>query len=282
MMERWLLMSNCQTFGLVNAMRMMCPAIEVIGIDTGEYRSRTAEIDASLGEYDRVVVNHEVVTTANADHSRARKISDLPALSFAAYHPDLTYIFHGGTPVSGPNNHYHSMLGFAAYMKGLSVNDAERAFNGAMYERCGYFERWAPERDALLETFAGAGMDLSAYFLGWGREAAFMYSTNHPAIRVVYDLARAFLEKEGYATRHSGILPHDNLVQGPCFPVYPEIAENLGASGSYLFKRISDYRQLDLKEFLEGSFATFDGYDWGTLEVESSMMELFTQISGQF
>ncbi len=277
-MERWLLISNCQTFGLVNSLRLMCPDIEVEGIDVADYRRRTAEIDEMMGACDRVVLNHEVQTTANADHRRAIRVSMLPAFAFGAYHPDLTYVLSDGQPVEGPNNHYHSAIAFAAYCLGLSVDETERLFTGETFARFGFYDHWQHERDSVVSTYASHGMDVAVAIRQWGRVDPFMWSTNHPKIRVLYDLARIFLLKEGYQVRDSGLLPHDNLVLGPCFPVYPAIGEQVGVSGNYYFKRLGDYRQLDLREFLIDSFRAYDRHEREELSVMASSQALHERL----
>jgi hypothetical protein len=103
----------------------------------------------------------------------------------------------------------------------------------------------------MLEQGRQYGLDLGADFVRWTRRGCFMYSVNHPKPYVMYDIARMLLRRVG---RPSGPIEFDtyavdDIVRGYIFPVYPEIAESYGASGSYIFKA-SHYRlSKDLGQF---------------------------------
>ena len=72
--------------------------------------------------------------------------------------------------------------------------------------------------------------------------------------------------KAGCDTIDFGVAPHDNLLNGPIFPIYPEIAESLSVPGSYAFKVPGDYRLIDLKQFIIGSFEAYRKHDPAKLE----------------
>nr|WP_086494336.1 WcbI family polysaccharide biosynthesis putative acetyltransferase [Novosphingobium panipatense] len=180
--------------------------------------------------------------------------------TFRAYHPDLTYLKHNDSLVDGPTNHYHSAIVYACFKAGLDQADTLKRFNGGFFERCGYLGLWQSERDRLVEEVNTTGVDIAASIRRWGREDAFMYSINHPKIRVLRDIASQLIKRQGRKPI-PGISPHDNLASGPHFAVYPEIAESLGVKGEYVFKNVDSYRPFGLEQFVHQSFDVYAGLD---------------------
>ena len=85
-----------------------------------------------------------------------------------------------------------------------------------------------------------------------------MHSVNHPSIAVLHDLGRALLAQQGLAAVESHLLPHDNLLNGPVWPVYGEIAETLGVPGSYQFKLGAQWRCIGLEAFVASGYALLE------------------------
>ena len=278
-MENWLLLSNCQTVGLANSIRLMSSNINVVAVDHGQYSGNVSGYNSTFSNYDRIIITQEIESVAGADFSSAQRVSYIPPLSFSAYHPDLVYLFCEGKVLSGPLDAYHSNIVFVAHRHGLGVDDTVSLFTSEMYERCGYYDQWVPQRDGVIWYFSHFGMDVAQAIRHWGRSGSFMYSTNHPRIRCVYDIARLFLMKEGYDVQPSDVLPHDNLANSSCFPVYTEIGEALGVEGSYLFKRCADYSQIGLRQFVTESFAAYDAYRDRSVTVTEQMQPFSDRIS---
>jgi hypothetical protein len=102
------------------------------------------------------------------------------------------------------------------------------------------------------------GLDVRDLFLEWARKGLVPHSVNHPTIAMLSDLARLMARKVGLPLVDHNLLPHDNLANGPIFPVYPEIAMELGlACGSYRFKEVNHYSILSLEQFIERSFERY-------------------------
>jgi hypothetical protein len=280
--ERWILISNCQTYGLAHCMQMLADGIVVEPVDMGQYQTHIEHYNAQFSTYDRVLIGLGAEGLPGADFSLARRVDKLPELVFTAYHPDLTYIEEGSTIVEGPIGAYHSMIAFVAYGAGRSVADTLPLFDGRVYAACGYFDCWTAARDNLVWYCNHFGLDVSDAVRRWGRNGAFMYSSNHPRIHVLYDIARIYLKQQGYAIQASDVLPHDNLVMSGVFPVYPEIGDVLGVPGSYLFKRINAYTQIGLREFIEESFAAYDVYTPGALAVHDQSRATYDRVKAVF
>ena len=88
-----------------------------------------------------------------------------------------------------------------------------------------------------------------------------------------------YLEREGYAPRVSDVLPHDNLANSSAFAIYPEIGDTLGVPGSYYFKRVNEYTQINLRQFVEESFALYDSHAAGALKPHDLSNATFERVS---
>lgn len=253
--RRWLMVYNCVHVGLQNCLGLLHGDLQVDALDFASFEARGAEFASRLDGYDRIVTAPHFVANAVTDFRRHAPVSQLPLTAFEAYQPDLCYLTVDDQVLRGPMFDYHSKIVVAAWRKGLSPTEARALFTGAHYERFGYLGIWDACKAFYLGSYAEHGLDLAPRFPGWSREGAFMHSVNHPAIRVVADIARALLAQDGLEARETDFLPHDNLKNAPVWPVYPEIAEALGVRGSLLFKQHNAYRFLDLGEFIDASYA---------------------------
>ena len=258
--RRWLLVYNCLHVGLQNCLGVLREDLQVDALDFASFEKRYAEFEPRLAGYERIVTAPHFVANACTDFSRHAPVTALPLTAFEAYQPDLCYLTVDGQVLRGPMFDYHSKLVTAAWRKGLSPAQARALFDARGYERAGYFGIWEACKAQYLGSYAQAGVDLAARFPTWSREGAFMHSVNHPAIRVVADIARGLLAQQGLAARETDFLPHDNLKNAPVWPVYPELAEALGVRGSLLFKPHNAYRLMDLDEFIAGSYAVLSQY----------------------
>lgn len=257
-MDRWLLISNCSTVGLTQSFQLLNPNFEVVGVDIWQYRQNPNHYHDQFKEFSRLIVHPEILPSVSNGEADNINLSVIPGIYFDSYHPDMCMARSGGNNVSGRMSDYHSIITIAAFNEMLSPQQTRSLFCRDTYKKAGYFDTWTEQRDALLQYFGQFGLDLRATFLNWSRSSTpFMYSMNHPRINVTHDIAKLFMESNGIETFKSGVLPPDNVVIGPCFPVYSEIAEELGVDGCYEFKRLHEYRYETLDEFILGSFAEY-------------------------
>lgn len=255
--QRWLLAYNCQVMGLGNCLNLLCDQIEVEYYDPAGFRAQSAALLTRMGEFDRILVAPQLETDLAAHVERGPAAWTVPTITFDAYHPDLCYLMEAGKALKGPMGDYHSLIAYAAFRSGCTAQQARSLFREAVYAELGYMDRWDPARATLLDAFRQRGFPLDARHVGWSRNEPFMYSVNHPRIHCVRDVARSILERAGLEAAYADALPHDNLANGPIFPVYPEIASSLSVSGSYLFKRGGQYSFLRLPEFIDASFELY-------------------------
>ena len=271
-MERWLVVMNCQTYGMANCLQAQIQNVEVLGMDITTLNSKH-----ELPYCDKLFSIPGVRKDLLEQMHIAASYIPLAVLQCRSFHPDLIYINHEEESIFGPTSHYHSAIAFAAFSKGLSIADTKKLFNGSFYQKCGYIGWWPIECSNIVKEFANSNIDIEDSIIHWGRYEAFMHSVNHPKIHVLYNIATKLIRKLGYAPC-PGIMPHDNLANGACFAIYPEIAETLGVPGSYIFKIDNSYRPIDLDAFLHGCFATYDSYLPGSLKVHKEYERGFHRV----
>ena len=189
----------------------------------------------------------------------------LPMLVFRGFHPDcVTRVHdHGTRFFHGPMGPFHSALVIAAFRLRVPPSRVAKLFNTLVFRSAGYHTVFAESWTALLKSFAAHDFDLDAALADWMGEGAFMYTDNHPHLRVLERLARMVLAKAGLATAEPVCPPPDNLACSVHWPVYPDLARPLGVAGSTLFRRsLNDVaepdRDLCLAAFIAGSYQAYE------------------------
>ncbi|MDQ0996674.1 hypothetical protein QFZ34_001856 [Phyllobacterium ifriqiyense] len=276
-MEKWLLISNCNTYGLANSLKLLSNSFTLDCFDVFELMKNLEKYKETMPGYDRVIIN-PAIQFVEYDFSLLKNVSRIPGIDFDAYHPDLCYLFADGQRIYGPTAGYHSMLVFAAFEAGYSVEKTERLFRREIFEQCGFLSRWEPERDRLMKVFSFFNLDIAAPFRSWSRGQSFMYGLGHPKAGPIHDVARVFLESIGIETNKSDLVPHDTLVDGICLPVYPEIAETFGFRGSRMFKVLGEYRLMSLEEFIQKSFEVYSKWAPGEVAAEYFFADRYNHV----
>ena len=188
-------------------------------------------------------------------------------------------IFAGGgnaALLQSPLSDYNSALVLYGWMKGLSPSETVRLFCDSVYQHLNYYEYTAASRDHLIKLGDRCALDLRSLLDEWSARGCFSHSINHPKLFVLSSIARiALIQCElKISVRRPEDYLHDTLVDGPIWPVYPEIAARLGVTGSYDFKAPYWLKQsnrpaemLDLEQFVERSFACYAQYPKDSLEI---------------
>ncbi|WP_424361318.1 WcbI family polysaccharide biosynthesis putative acetyltransferase [Methylocystis parvus] len=201
-------LGNCQAFGLAYAMKVMDPSATVDHF-SAIGRSRVATMDMlvkTLDTYD-YVFTHDFLEGhlrggGDSEELLRRlpgKATKTPAVTFAAFHPDLIYIQDKSEPlhgfIFGPLGPYHSAIALFCYRAGLSLEETRAAFNENVFQTLGYLDMWNEVATGFIENARLYGVDLSTDLMNWSRRGVFMYSIVHPKSFVLFDIARRMLEK---------------------------------------------------------------------------------------
>jgi hypothetical protein len=266
-LERWLVISNCQTHGLTHCLSLQNPDVNVEACDIWQFRREADRWSAQISAFERIFLTDEILSLSLIDFSSLQGIIRVPDIEFGGYHPDLCYVFSDTGSVKSPMDDYHSLICLAAFKRGLSENQTKALFRSPIYEAGGYFDVWEVEKQRLFDRFAGYAFQMRDAFRRWSMQTNFMYSFNHPKIDCLYDIAAVASAKAGSDPILNPIRPHDNLCNGAIFPVYNEIAEQYGIMGCYDFKPLGQYRTLTLEQFISGSFEAYRRYNMDRLSV---------------
>lgn len=264
--------ANCQGEGIAAALRALNPGFQTTFIITTDIYNGSVAIEDIFAGSDYVLAQRNIISAA--PDGQQHKLKLFPNIAFDGYHPDITFIRgrkKGNTKVVSVDSDmviYHSAIAFFCYFYGLSVEDTLGHYNNYVMSRLGYTEKWADARAALLAEGESVGMPISAEFHRWVGQGCFMYSNNHPHLRVLVDVAKRIMAQMDIPVVNHNVTDYlpDALRAMPIWPIYPPIAEPLGLSGDYTFKRHEPHGLLNLREFVERSYATYDQYEKDSLQ----------------
>jgi hypothetical protein len=283
-MRNALVLGNCQARPIAACLQAMNRDVSFTGFELSlhvlsrYFSSADPRLHETLSQYDDILLQTVCASTVLQHYpdlqSRARRF---PVLGFSAFHPDLVYVGLRSQQhhMSGPMGHYHSALALWAYLRGLSPAESLPLFNERAYEVLGYFDFWAASRQALLTDWQASDLILGDSFENWQRAGCFMHSINHPKLLVCADVAGKLLANLALPSIPAATqFVRDEFVDGPVWPVYPEVGERLGIDGNYLFKVEGGQNPgrpvvtVDLLEFLEASFDAFGAHPPGDIQCD--------------
>jgi hypothetical protein len=197
----------------------------------------------------------------------------VPTVTFAAFHPDIQYGFIGGKVVeSGLGSGWNSRILLWAYMNDLKEQEARELFREAVYRELGYLDEWMPSRDLLKRGFEKHGFDFGRWMQSVQRDGVFMYGINHPLPKALSNLAVQIIERN-FASMHQREDDAHRFVTDylahTVWPVYPEIADELGVDGSFTWQvgRLVRRRKVQLDEFIALCYKAWDSINLRKREI---------------
>lgn len=204
----------------------------------------------------------------------------IPGYVYTGTRPDCFWLPGVTSPTGG--GILHSRIAAAAYCRGKSIEQTAALFNREHFERLGYFDEHLRSLKGSRRLWGELGVDFDALFQTWWEEGDFMYTPNHPAATVLYDLLHHTLSARDLLT---GISSQDlaqtrgkfddPLSRAIFWPVYPEFVEHFQVKAPITQWRGSlalghgDF--FDLHEMITRSFATFDTFEDFQTRAEDSL-----------
>ncbi|MER2267527.1 WcbI family polysaccharide biosynthesis putative acetyltransferase [Methylobacterium oxalidis] len=268
---------NCQARAVAQAMRLLAPTSPVRFIQMAWLKREHGHLDnlaRTLSGHDHVFAQHfpdGLIPGGDVYALRGRepRLVLFPTIVFNAFHPDTVYagnLAHLAALKLAPSpmGHYHSAIALTAHRLGLSVPQTLTLFREDVFALLGYLQAWDSSVRDLLASAAQVGFSLEREVGRWSRGGSFMHVINHPKGVVIDDIARRLLAEHGLRPQSVSSVDYlgDDLARDVVWPVYPEVAEAFGFTGSYLFKRKprgGNFPPLfDLPTFLVESFAMYD------------------------
>ncbi|MBE7198179.1 MAG: hypothetical protein INR70_10305 [Parafilimonas terrae] len=270
------ILGNCQARGMAQAMRLLAPSSPVRYLPMGTLKRDHGDIEGLA----RTLKPHDLVFSQafpggllpGGDSLRLRelepRLGGVPSIVFSAFHPDMVYAGAASdlsalklTP--SPLGQYHSAIVLTAYRLGLDARRAAGLFREDVFARLGYLDQWDPAVRELTAAATQIGFGLEREITRWARRGVFMHVMNHPKAFVIGDIAKRLLREGGLDPMPVEVEDYlgDELAQDVIWPVYPPVAAQFGATGSYLFKtraRAESFPVLyDLPGFIAASFTLY-------------------------
>lgn len=281
-MTKVFVLGNCQVGGVADALRLLKPGIKLERyVITHEGKSLVSDLKGLCNQDFDVAIVHESVPVSLADKSGiieqlAPRVLKIPSLSFSAFHPDIVYAFHHNQVVkNGLNSDWNSRIILLSYLEGFSQQDTLSLFNSTVFDSMGYFTAWSSCASDLADSFARCQLDFSRWIRRVQRQGVFMYGINHPDQFALSEMAVQIAERidnqplEVVADLHK--LTKDYLAH-IVWPVYPEIAANLGLDGSYHWRVGDDFANLE--QFVEKCY-----WSWNKARIKSLSLNFIPTVS---
>ena len=272
--KRILLLGNCQAGALG---RVLSYRLTDYHVATGQTLLRSNIDDTDLDVlasklidtytyiYMQPEVSHHRVGRVLKEHSTNKtNLYYFPSLSFIGFHPDFAAFGY-----RSPMNGCHSLITLYGWANKLSVSQTLAMFNDVNFETLGFYSSWHDSVQFLKDQALEVNINIEKYLNKWlTSEKSFLVPT-HPSITIMNDICTELMLRDGFEetiNKKAETLPADPFVSEVIWPVYPEIAANIGCAGSYTFSRQrGDDRvhwkkpteTLSLQSFVEESFQQY-------------------------
>ena len=280
-------LSNCQHESLAVALQALLPSAEIISYELNHVIADPVgrdRIAAALLGCDQVI-SQDIAPGYGPLGTRVLRKSVarfhlIPAFQFGGFHPDIVHAVLDRVPLEGPIGSLQSRIVLAAFLGGLSAEEAAAMFNSMVFGRLGYFDAAAEHSALLLEKFAAYDIDLSQHLPQWMAAGCFMHDPIHPKIGVFLDLARI-------ACGMMGIVPEANpritmlrdpLAAFPTFSFLPEIAARLGMRPEGAIRGALPSPPMTLPDFVQGSFKALRRAPLSCLRGLPGVMDAMTRL----
>jgi hypothetical protein len=262
-MKRIHICSNCQTEGLAEA-------LTVILSDDRISQSQISPLATDRGYLTPILEDGiDVLVTSDNRYWGAELKEEFPALQvvrvpkivFPAFHPDIIYAVDSEQRrIQCLNADYHSALCLWGWKNGLSPEHTIVLFSERTFYELGYLHTWDSSCLALQTRFKEARLDFSTFWRKVKRLGAFMYSSNHPKVEVICEVAKQIAVKLGAAESIYDEPIQDLLTEtldAIRWPIYPPIAHQLGLKGSFQWKIRKD-KFLSLEQYVHSAFDSYE------------------------
>lgn len=278
--------SNCQGESLALSLEAMNPDIQTKYIISSEISKNTDELDKICEESDYIFIQKHVEDSIPDQFKR--KVVYFPVIAFSAFHPDITYVRakrkdNGQMEtVNSLMVSYHSAIALFGYLRGIPIEKIIGFYNPYVFSKLRYIDGWEESRKLLIEEGLSVDMPLETLLNSWQKRGCFMYSFNHPELKVMSDIGALLLKKIGVdvVNKNPDRYLNDPLKAMPIWPIYPQISDRYHLQGDYSFKRHDPHGVINLYEFIQDAYATYDQYEKETLEPLNFNVEKYNELLG--
>lgn len=219
-------------------------------------------------------------------HENRHKIRLMPLIEYTGLQPDQCYLTDSisGTPIVGILGEYHSTIITASYLAGLDLKAAQDCFTNTTYEALHFNELKSLSKERFIAQQTTTGYPLRYLFDKWETSEKWMRTINHPIKKVLSDLVKHAIEKEGITYLNgSDDFVIDDLSSNIDWPAYGSTQENQDGplAEELRFKlpkvfsgNVNSAAYIDLRQFIEFSYKTLDGYTIETISANQLGREI--------
>ena len=265
------IIGNCQAEVIASLLGVMVPTADVQSVNVREFKLGSVDLKDIVAAQGMTLVQtahwHRMVKTYGGADRIPSSVVKYPSIFFTAFHPDFVYPSVVRSLMGQPS----SAICLYSWLRGWSAEETVGLYRGEVYRALGYLEAWEPSMQELLEDGQAAGFDLRGPLESWQRDGCFVFTPNHPYLRVLADLARLSAERLGLtiAVRYPERMMADPFAANLVWPIYPEVAAALGVAGQPFFKRGGmpklGENLFDIRTFVERSYANYGKTDRSTV-----------------
>ncbi len=275
---------NCQVVALARSLAYIHPGASVIWFAETQFNDAgftTRFLDA-FASADYVIempsssLRHALAGAAVASPAH---LIEVPPVVFRGFHPDCVYAFDENDNVVSSVSPYHSAILLWAYKNHISASEAQSLFRDDVFRGLGYHRTYMQEIGVLLDSFGRTGIDTARWWRTLRRLGVFMHTINHPRASVLASLAVELSISLSLPERRD--VPLERYVQEEAlasyvWPIYPEIAAELGTVGLYEFQ-LGPVSFHDLPSYIEASWNAYATVDFETLRCPRIDEEAFVK-----
>ena len=257
---RVLIVGNCQVVPIAACLRELLPSILFDAIWLGSDSVDAIETArTNLGSYDEVFCH----STALSSFGGVHRMVPLPAINFTGFHPDDIVV----QDIYGAIGRHHSAIGVCGFLLGFSPARSQRLFNRFIYASLGYVDEFNVAKERFLSQSERMGFDLRKAFEDW--PMPFMHDPVHPKFEPIAALAKLIALRLGQTVETDLSAARESFEKQPTvsYPVYPEVAANLGLTQvPPRFRYPHTSSGFSLIEYLRKSFECYETVNRVVLE----------------
>lgn len=184
----------------------------------------------------------------------------IPNIHFSGLHPDLIYVGKMGKRYQSPIGDYHSSIGIAAFLEGLSPVQAIHLYrDSGLFRSAGFFEEWQHSLNELKGREFFCDISISGDIIENIIKKPLFYSSNHPSIELIVSLTKEILKYLGVDTGWVSFW-RDELQSNVIYPIWTPICEYhklAYRSPEIFFLPTSKGNEMNLATYLENSFKRY-------------------------
>jgi hypothetical protein len=184
----------------------------------------------------------------------------IPNIYFSGLHPDLIYVGETGNRYPSPIGDYHSAIGIASFLEGISPEQAIHLYRDFdLFHSAGFFNEW----EKSLYEFRGRDFfcDISILdeIMNNIKNRPLFYSSNHPSIELINLTSKKILVYLGIDVKWTSFW-RDEMQSNVIYPIWDPLCEYHGLaykSPEIFFLPASKGNSMSLATYLENAFKQY-------------------------